>query len=205
MSKSVAAASGHALWAKMPKANAELFALTYGSLVTELIRDYDSIEEINEQLEKMGYSIGVRCVDEFLAKSEQHGMTVPTCQNLKDTAEVVAKTGFRMFLGISCDVTMAPDGNAFSLFMYENPLALFVELPKTNDMPTAAGGATKKWEDLKYSNLYCGILRGSLEQINLRVSCEYIRDVLQGEEVNEIRVTLREVLQDGAGDDYKEE
>mmetsp|Transcript_1278 Transcript_1278/g.1785 ORF Transcript_1278/g.1785 Transcript_1278/m.1785 type:complete len:216 (-) Transcript_1278:118-765(-) len=215
MSKSVAAASGHALWAKMPKANAELFALTYGSLVTELIRDYDSIDEINEQLEKMGFSIGVRCVDEFLAKSEQHGMTVPTCQNLKDTAEVVAKTGFRMFLGISCDVTMAPDGNAFSLFMYDNPLALFVELPKTNETSGtsesnagASGGSAagpKKWKDLKYSNLYCGILRGSLEQINLRVSCEYVRDVLQGEEVNEIRVTLREVLQDGAGDDYKEE
>mmetsp|Transcript_28050 Transcript_28050/g.36679 ORF Transcript_28050/g.36679 Transcript_28050/m.36679 type:complete len:218 (+) Transcript_28050:143-796(+) len=217
MSKSVAAASGHALWAKMPKANAELFALTYGSLVTELIRDYDSIDDINEQLEKMGYSIGVRCVDEFLAKSEQHGMTVPTCQNLKDTAEVVAKTGFRMFLGISCDVTMAPDGNAFSLFMYENPLSLFVELPKTTETLSdstgaagggrggAAAGGPKQWKDLKYSNLYCGILRGSLEQINLRVSCEYVRDVLQGEEVNEIRVTLREVLQDGAGDDYKEE
>ena len=35
-SKSQASAAGQALWAKMPKANAELFALTYGSLVTEL-------------------------------------------------------------------------------------------------------------------------------------------------------------------------
>ena len=39
MSSKSQAASGQALWAKMPKANAELFALTYGSLVTELVRD----------------------------------------------------------------------------------------------------------------------------------------------------------------------
>lgn len=200
MSKSVAAASGHALWTKMPKANAELFALTYGSLVTELIRDYEDIAQVNEQLELMGYSIGVRCVDEFLAKSEQHGMTVPTCMSLKDTAEVVAKTGFRMFLGVSCDVTVAPDGNSVSLFLYDNPLALFVELPQANDK-----GSVKNWDQLKYSNLYCGVLRGALEQINLRVECTFVRDVLQGEEVNEIRVELKEKLADGAGDDYKEE
>jgi hypothetical protein len=29
--------------------------------------------------------------------------------------------------------------------------------------------------------------------------------VLQGDEVNEIRVELKEILSDGAGDDYKEE
>lgn len=39
MSSKSQAAAGQALWAKMPKANAELFALTYGSLVTELVRD----------------------------------------------------------------------------------------------------------------------------------------------------------------------
>ena len=54
----------------MPKANAELFALTYGSLVTEIIRDLgeDNTAEINAQLDKIGYSIGVRCVDEYLAR-----------------------------------------------------------------------------------------------------------------------------------------
>ena len=109
MSKSTAAANGHTLWTKMPKANAELFALTYGTLVTELVRDYDTIAEINEQLDKMGYSMGVRCVDEFLAKADQAGMTIPPCSNLQDTAEVVAKTGFRMFLGVSCEIQMASD------------------------------------------------------------------------------------------------
>lgn len=196
MSKSTAAANGHTLWTKMPKANAELFALTYGTLVTELVRDYDTIAEINEQLDKMGYSMGVRCVDEFLAKADQAGMTIPPCSNLQDTAEVVAKTGFRMFLGMSCEIQMASD-TAFSLIMYDNPLALFVELPE-ND-------GTKNWKDLNYSNLYCGILRGALEQVNLKVECKFVKDTLQGDEVNEIRVELKEVLQDGAGDEYKEE
>ena len=53
MSKTSATSSGHILWSKIPKANAELFALTYGALVTELIRDYDNDPaEVNAQLGK---------------------------------------------------------------------------------------------------------------------------------------------------------
>jgi len=193
-SASLAAANGHTLWSKMPKANAELFALTYGTLVTELVRDYETTEEINAQLEKMGYSIGVRCVDEFLAKADQAGIA-SNCQTLAETAEVLAKTGFRMFLGISAELQGVTE-TSFSLLLYENPLALFVELPQEDD---------PKWKSLRYSNLYCGIIRGALEQLKMRVECTFMRDVLQGDDVNEIRVELKEVLVDGAGDDYKEE
>lgn len=192
MSKTSAAASGQALWAKMPKANAALFALTYGSLITELLRDFDSLQEIHAELDKMGYSMGVRSVDEFLAKSEQNGLVVPPCTSLKDTAEVVAKTGFRMMLGVNVDTLVAPDGNSFSLYMAENPLALFVELPQ-------------EYKDLQYSRIYCGILRGALEQVNLKVNCFFVKDMLHGDDVNEIKVELKEILMDGAGDDYKEE
>ena len=200
MSKSSAAANGHSLWQKMPKANAELFALTYGTLVTELVRDYESTEEINQQLDKMGYSIGVRCVDEFLAKADH--LPIPQCRALGETAEVLAKTGFRMFLGVSAEVNMINDGS-FSLLMYDNPLALFVELPQEEE--DGSGGGGDKWKSLKYSNLYCGIIRGALEQVNLKVECTFVRDVLQGDDVNEIRVELKEVMVDGAGDEYQEE
>uniref|UniRef100_A0A6V2DC26 Trafficking protein particle complex subunit n=1 Tax=Ditylum brightwellii TaxID=49249 RepID=A0A6V2DC26_9STRA len=205
MSKNTATASGHALWAKMPKANAELFALTYGSLVTELIRDYDDANEINNQLDRIGHSIGVRCVDEFLSKAEMAGINIPPCTTMRDTAEVVAKIGFRMFLGVTAETSnFSPDGRAFSVFLYDNPLAIFVELP-----PPPSGGAIASGEKdlskIKYSNIFCGVIRGALEQVNLRVNCEFVRDVLRGEEVNEIRVELKEVLVDGAGDDYKEE
>mmetsp|Transcript_19233 Transcript_19233/g.27053 ORF Transcript_19233/g.27053 Transcript_19233/m.27053 type:complete len:210 (+) Transcript_19233:50-679(+) len=207
-SKTIAA--GHTLWAKMPKANAELFALTYGSLVMEIVRDYaDNVEEINTQLERIGHSIGVRCVDELLAKGEVNGLHIPTCANLRDTAEVIAKIGFRMFLGVTCEISnFGADGNSFSLFMYENPIAIFVELPPPPSDGTAAssnGVNSADLSQLQYSNIYCGVIRGALEQVNMKVDCQFVRDMLKGDEVNEIRVQLKEIMTDGAGEDYTEE
>jgi len=193
-SKSQAAQAGQALWSKMPKANAELFALTYGSLVTELVRDYEDPIEVNAQLDRIGHSIGVRCVDEFLSKADVAGMGNATqCQSLRDTAEVVAKIGMKMFLGIQAEV------GGFS----QDPLSTFVELPPQGDDQSQSGGDDLR--KLKYSNLYCGVIRGALEQVNLKVECSIVRDTLKGDELNEIRVELKEVLADGAGDDYKEE
>ncbi|KAF6260821.1 NO signaling/Golgi transport ligand-binding domain-containing protein [Scenedesmus sp. NREL 46B-D3] len=56
---------------QLEQINAEIFTLTYGSLVRQLIADFEDLDEVNKQLEKMGYNIGVRLVDEFLAKSKQ--------------------------------------------------------------------------------------------------------------------------------------
>jgi hypothetical protein len=49
---------GETVWSKMPKINAEVFTLTYGSLVMQLIKDFDDVNAVNEQLEKMGHNIG---------------------------------------------------------------------------------------------------------------------------------------------------
>jgi hypothetical protein len=200
-SKSQASQSGQALWTKMPKANAELFALTYGSLVTELVRDYEDPIEVNAQLDRIGHSIGVRCVDEFLSKADVAGMGMATqCQSLRDTAEVVAKMGFKMFLGVQAEVGgFSQDQKSFSIYLQENPLSTFVELPGDEQ------GGSDDLRRLKYSNVYCGVIRGALEQVNLKVECNIVRDTLKGDDVNEIRVELKEVLADGAGDDYKEE
>jgi hypothetical protein len=201
MSKSSTTAAGHTLWTKVPKANTELFALTYGSLITELLRDYDqNIPEINSQLERIGHSIGIRCIDELLAKSEVNGVNIPPCRDLKDTAEVVAKIGFRMFLGIGCEVGKLT-AKSFSLFLNENPLSIFVELPQNGE----SGDSGTDWSKLKYSNIYCGVIRGALEQVNMKVECDFVRDVLRGDDVNEIKVELKEVMVDGAGEDYHEE
>jgi hypothetical protein len=200
-SKSSATQSGQALWTKMPKANAELFALTYGSLVTELVRDYEDPIEVNAQLDRIGHSIGVRCVDEFLSKADVAGMGMATqCQNLRDTAEVVAKMGFKMFLGVQAEVGgFSQDQKSFSIYLQDNPLSTFVELPGDEQ------GGSDDLRRLKYSNVLCGVIRGALEQVNLKVECNIVRDTLKGDDVNEIRVELKEVLTDGAGDDYKEE
>jgi hypothetical protein len=66
--------------------NAELFALTYGALVVQLIQDYEDYAEVNKQLEKMGYNIGTRLIEEFLARS-----SLGRCTDFKDVGEVVAK------------------------------------------------------------------------------------------------------------------
>ena len=49
---------GEAVWAKMPKINAEVFTLTYGSLVMQLLKDFEDVNSVNDQLEKMGHNIG---------------------------------------------------------------------------------------------------------------------------------------------------
>lgn len=96
--------------------NAELFTLTYGSVVVQLIKDYEDYAEVNKQLEKMyvypwtltsttgrtkraeltvnaaqtkkkrGYNIGVRLIEDFLAKSG-----TGKCADFRETAEVISK------------------------------------------------------------------------------------------------------------------
>ena len=197
--KTAAIATGNALWNRVPKANAELFALTYGALVTEVLRDYgDDIGAVNEQLDKMGHSMGVRCVDEYLAKLST---AAPPCSNFMDTAEVLAKSAFKMFLGITADVVVHNDtiqedasehagaggpgtsSPAYSLILTDNPLAIFVELPDAyleppNDM---TGGSSKP--QLEYNSLYCGLIRGALEMLNMRVDCTFVRSTLRGDDV----------------------
>ena len=40
--------------------NAEVFTLTYGSLVRQLVTDLEDVNEVNKELDKMGYNIGTR-------------------------------------------------------------------------------------------------------------------------------------------------
>lgn len=44
---------GEAAFGKIEKCNSELFSLTYGAIVTQLIKDYEEVDATNAQLEKM--------------------------------------------------------------------------------------------------------------------------------------------------------
>ncbi len=44
---------GEQAFQKMDKINAEVFTLTYGSMVQTLLKDYEDVNEVNTQLEKM--------------------------------------------------------------------------------------------------------------------------------------------------------
>lgn len=105
--------------ARAETVNSELLTLTYGAIVSQLIRDYEDPLEVNVQLEQMGYNIGVRAVDEFCAKSRSM-----RCRNFKEAMDSLSKEALKMFLGVSAVVTdMAPEGNACTLRIPDNPLA----------------------------------------------------------------------------------
>lgn len=53
MSKS--SKSKDSLFDSMTKVSGEFFALTYGSLVIQLFKDFEEVKLVNGQLDKMGY------------------------------------------------------------------------------------------------------------------------------------------------------
>jgi hypothetical protein len=72
---------------RVDKVSAELVTLTYGTIVAQLCKDYEyNYPEVNKQLEKMGYNIGIRLIEDFLAKS-----SAPTCTNFREVAEMISK------------------------------------------------------------------------------------------------------------------
>lgn len=76
---------------RIDKVNAELVTLTYGTIVAQLVQDYDSdYQQVNQQLDKMGYNIGLRLIEDFLAKSG-----VGRCANFRETADMIAKVRAR--------------------------------------------------------------------------------------------------------------
>ena len=86
--------------------SSELLTLTYGVFVSKLIRDNQhNIDEVNSKLDKMGFNIGTRIVDEYFAKSPPG---TPICQSFRETIERISKDAFKMFLGVSCDVSPVP-------------------------------------------------------------------------------------------------
>ncbi|XP_011810705.1 PREDICTED: trafficking protein particle complex subunit 3 isoform X1 [Colobus angolensis palliatus] len=173
------------------KMSSELFTLTYGALVTQLCKDYENDEDVNKQLDKIlhhnlfcnflprGFNIGVRLIEDFLARSN-----VGRCHDFRETADVIAKVAFKMYLGITPSITnWSPAGDEFSLILENNPLVDFVELPDNHS-------------SLIYSNLLCGVLRGALEMVQMAVEAKFVQDTLKGDGVTEIRMRFIRRIED---------
>lgn len=60
-------------------------------MVAQLCSDFHNrYDEVNKQLDKMGYNIGMRLIEDFFAKSGAQ-----RCSNLKETAETISKVFFK--------------------------------------------------------------------------------------------------------------
>nr|VDD30126.1 unnamed protein product [Brassica oleracea] len=184
--------SGDAIFSSIDRVNAELFTLTYGAIVRQLLTDLEDVDEVNKQLDQMysfsssytlsfvplfiwrrGYNIGIRLIDEFLAKSG-----VSRCVDFKETAEMIAKVGFKMFLGVTASVSSwDADGTCCSIILEDNPLVDFVELPDT-------------CQGLYYCNILSGVIRGALEMVSMKTEVTWTRDALRGDDAYELQVKL---------------
>ena len=66
--------------------NAELFALTHGAFVRQILRDReDDVEATNGALERIGRSIGARIIEEYLAKTNA---SAGGCRSFEDAMEL---------------------------------------------------------------------------------------------------------------------
>ncbi|KXL45308.1 hypothetical protein M433DRAFT_4612 [Acidomyces richmondensis BFW] len=191
MASSKAARLGEEVWkSRIDKINAEVVTLTYGTIVAQLCRDLTlpntanqtDYAAVNAELDRMGYNIGLRLIEDFLAKSN-----TGTCANFRETAEMISKVGFKIFMNITPTATnWDKEGRSFHLVFDENPLADFVELPDDG----------RAQDELWYSNILCGVLRGALEMVQMQVDVRFVSDVLRGNDTTEMRVALVRMIED---------
>lgn len=122
-----------------------------------MIRDFENIDDVNKQLERIGYNMGVRLIEDFLSRTN-----TARCTDMRETADKVQQA-FKMYLNVQPTISnWAAASDEFSLVFDTNPLSEFVELP--TDM-----GA------LRYSGIICGCIRGALEMVQLEVQCWFVQ------------------------------
>ncbi|XP_026313543.1 trafficking protein particle complex subunit 3 [Hyposmocoma kahamanoa] len=140
------------------KVNSELLTLTYGALVSQMLKEIDSSEDVNKQLERIGYNMGVRLVEDFLART-----TSGRCLEMRETADKIQQA-FRLYLNMQPTVTSwSSSGDEFSLVWDQCPLSEWVEMPSNG---------------LKYCAIIPGAIRGALQMVQLDVQCWFVQPPL---------------------------
>ena len=115
----------------------------------------------------MGYNIGVRLIEDFLAKSRQ-----TRCKNMLETAEVI-REAFRQYINISPQITnwnAEQDSFRFNDAISEGYLTRFLSLILDNNPLTDFVELPSEYSALSYCQMICGIIRGALEMVQLEVT-----------------------------------
>lgn len=156
---------GEEAWKKCDKIPGELFTFTYGALVASLFREHPTdIPSVNQQLDRMGHSMGSRLIDEFLARTSLRcGPTV----DFRDALEIIAKVAFRQYLNVNATLVRMDEQEAVISLDSDGLGGELVELPDE----AVKGG-------LRYANVLCGMIRGALEMVNVLVECAIVTDPL---------------------------
>ncbi|VDM62408.1 unnamed protein product [Angiostrongylus costaricensis] len=156
--------------------SSELFSLTYGALVTEMLQDYEDPKQVNIRLDKIGFNMGTRLADDFLAKNAH----VPKCTDCRQIADVLSKNAIPAYLGVPATVSNWSSGDReFSLIIENNPLTELVEVPSSLSA-------------LNYSQVLAGAIRGGLEALHFKV----YSSVIENPTNTEIKIKFDHILRD---------
>ncbi|KAK8829593.1 component of TRAPP complex [Blastocystis sp. ATCC 50177/Nand II] len=159
--------------------SAELLSLTYGAFISQIVKDYEDVTEINKQIDLLGYNMGLRLVEDYLSKTHTRGI-----KSFQATCQDVASKAFPMYTGVEASVeNWNSDEQSCILRFTNNPLTLYVEIPD-------------ELKGIHYSGVYCGVIRGALEMIHMKVECVFKEDMLLGAPANEIKIRFIEYLDD---------
>ena len=184
---------------KMEKINSDLFVLTYGAFVVQLLQDLQSFKKVNIELKNIGKQIGNRLVEDFFART-----TIPKCSTFEECMAVICEVAFKMFLNVGPKYKMVGELEAI-ISLTENPLAEYAVLPKSASeylRSSKIHSYEDVWytaaddEQLYYSNVICGVIEGALEMVQVQVTADFISDTLLGHAQTEIKIVLKKVLDD---------
>ena len=160
----------------------ELLTFMYGTLLVRLTKDIKDINELNKKIELIGYDIGKRLVDDLIDDFQR----VDQSDQNKLMEKLICQLA-QHYLGIIGNYNQVGE-KEFHLKFNQNPISLYVELPES-------------LEGLCYSNIICGIMRGMLEITGFEVKCEFIKDKMKGDDINDIKITLVKYIEERFIDD----
>ena len=161
----------------------ELLTFMYGTLLVRLTKDIKDINELNKKIESIGYEMGKRLVDDLI-DDFQRGLDVSDLNKLMEKLIIQLA---QYYLGILGSFNQVSE-KEYHLIFPENPISFYVELPESLD-------------GLCYSNIICGILRGMLEISGFEIQCEFVKDKMKGDEVNDLKITLVKYIEERFVDD----